>query len=278
MATINTILGSDTITSSRTVINQNLTNLNTDKIETSVLDTDTALTANSDLKVATQKAVKAYVDAGGNVNASETTRGIVEIATQAEVDASTDTGATGATLAVKPSQLSGLSRSRKIATSGASVNVADTSSAETNVFSESISAGLLGTSNAIRIKLYVSNYSTSNSSHSLTIRLKYGATTVTSFALLDNGTVNSNLNGVIEGILFANASATAQRGNLNFYLTVDNFSADTASTDKNVIGLVTGTATENSAEALNLVVSAQWSGATSANDFFVTGYTVELIS
>ena len=65
MATINTILGSDTITSSRTVINQNFTNLNTDKIETSVLDTDTALTNNSDLKVATQRAVKAYVDATG---------------------------------------------------------------------------------------------------------------------------------------------------------------------------------------------------------------------
>lgn len=32
-------------------------------METSVLDTDTALTANSDSKVATQKAVKAYVDA-----------------------------------------------------------------------------------------------------------------------------------------------------------------------------------------------------------------------
>ena len=67
MATINTILGSDTITSSRTVINQNFTNLNTDKIETSVLDTDTALAANSDLKVATQKAVKAYIDALGNL-------------------------------------------------------------------------------------------------------------------------------------------------------------------------------------------------------------------
>ena len=68
MATINTILGSDTITSSRTVINQNFTNLNTDKIETSVLDTDTALTANSDLKVATQRAVKAYVDTGGSAS------------------------------------------------------------------------------------------------------------------------------------------------------------------------------------------------------------------
>lgn len=67
MSTITTINGTDTITSSRTVINTNFANLNSDKIETSVLDTDTALTANSDAKIATQKAVKAYIDALGSL-------------------------------------------------------------------------------------------------------------------------------------------------------------------------------------------------------------------
>lgn len=62
MSTITTINATDQATNSRTVINTNFSNLNTDKIETSVLDTDTALTANSDSKVATQKAVKTYVD------------------------------------------------------------------------------------------------------------------------------------------------------------------------------------------------------------------------
>lgn len=62
MSTITTIASSDLITNSRTVINTNFSNLNTDKIETSVLDTDTTLAANSDSKIATQKAVKAYVD------------------------------------------------------------------------------------------------------------------------------------------------------------------------------------------------------------------------
>jgi len=109
MSTITTLLGADTITSSRTVINTNFSNLNTDKIETSTLDTDTALAANSDLKIASQKAVKAYVDTGGNVNATTTTRGIVEVATQAEVDAGTATGATGASLVVTPATLIGLS-------------------------------------------------------------------------------------------------------------------------------------------------------------------------
>lgn len=105
MATITTIQGSDVISTSRTDINTNFTNLNSDKIETSYLDTDTSLTANSDSKIATQKAVKAYVDSGGQANASETVRGLVEEATQAEVDAGTATGGTGAKLIVTPAKL-----------------------------------------------------------------------------------------------------------------------------------------------------------------------------
>lgn len=57
-----TIQSTDLISTSRTDINSNFTELYDNKIETSVLDTDTALTANSDSKIATQKAVKAYAD------------------------------------------------------------------------------------------------------------------------------------------------------------------------------------------------------------------------
>lgn len=105
MSTIVTIQSTDLITNSRADINSNFAALNADKIETSVLDTDTTLAANSDAKVATQKAVKAYVDAGGNVNASTTAKGIVEEATAAEVLAGTAAGATGARLFVNPSTL-----------------------------------------------------------------------------------------------------------------------------------------------------------------------------
>lgn len=106
MATsITTINSADLITNSRADINNNFDSILVNKMETSVLDTDTALTANSDAKVATQKAVKAYVDAGGNVNASETTKGIVEEATDAEVTAGTVTGGTGAKLFVTPAKL-----------------------------------------------------------------------------------------------------------------------------------------------------------------------------
>jgi hypothetical protein len=105
MATITTIQESDLITNSRAVINDNFANLNNDKIETSVLDTDTTLAANSDSKIATQKAVKAYVDSGGNQNASTTQRGIVQEATADQVKAGTSTGSTGARLFVTPETL-----------------------------------------------------------------------------------------------------------------------------------------------------------------------------
>lgn len=105
MATIATIEATDVIATSRTDINTNFANLNLDKIETSFLDSDTSLTANSDSKIPTQKAVKAYVDSGGQANASETVRGLVEEATSAEVTAGTDTGGTGAKLFVPPSKM-----------------------------------------------------------------------------------------------------------------------------------------------------------------------------
>lgn len=67
MSTIVTIAAGDLISASRSDINTNFSNLNTDKMETSVLDTDTTLAANSDSKVATQKATKAYVDSLGGL-------------------------------------------------------------------------------------------------------------------------------------------------------------------------------------------------------------------
>lgn len=103
MSTIVTIASGDLISNSRADINTNFSNLNTDKFETSNVDTDTTLAANSDTKVASQKATKAYVDAGGNVNASTTAKGIVEEATAAEVAAGTATGGTGARLFMNPS-------------------------------------------------------------------------------------------------------------------------------------------------------------------------------
>lgn len=76
MSTITTLASGDNGSTSRGVINTNFSNLNTDKLEASYLDTDGTLAANSDMKVATQRAVKTYVDAeAGNAVTIETTAG-----------------------------------------------------------------------------------------------------------------------------------------------------------------------------------------------------------
>jgi hypothetical protein len=83
------------------------------KIPKTDIDTDTTLAANSDTKVASQKATKTYVDTSistGGVNASETAKGVVEEATQAEVAAGTATGGTGAKLFVTPAKLAAYSK------------------------------------------------------------------------------------------------------------------------------------------------------------------------
>lgn len=66
MSTIVTINATDLITNSRSDLNTNFTNLNAGKVETTAIDTDTTLAANSDSNVPSQKAIKTYVDAGGS--------------------------------------------------------------------------------------------------------------------------------------------------------------------------------------------------------------------
>ncbi len=75
MSTITTLNSSDTGPVSRGVINTNFTNLNTDKVETSVISTDGTLATNSDAKLPTEKAVKTYVDAQYGITV-ETTAGV----------------------------------------------------------------------------------------------------------------------------------------------------------------------------------------------------------
>jgi hypothetical protein len=108
MSTITTIQSSDLITNSRAVINDNFSNLNTDKEEVSNKSTDTTMAANSDTLYPSQAAVKAYVDGVGVATATTTIKGLVEIATQAQVTAGTATGETGASIVVTPETLMGI--------------------------------------------------------------------------------------------------------------------------------------------------------------------------
>ncbi len=62
MTAITTINEGDLITGSRSTINNNFSALNSGKMEVSALDTDNTLSADSDSRVPSQKAVKRYID------------------------------------------------------------------------------------------------------------------------------------------------------------------------------------------------------------------------
>ena len=138
MASITIIQPTDLITDSQADLNNNFAALNSDKIETSFIDTDTTLAANSDSKVATQKAVKAYVDAGGNVNATTERKGIVEIATQTEVINGTDLGSTEANLVVSPSSMNTQINAIIAASRSAGITTHDTATTTTTLIAHGL--------------------------------------------------------------------------------------------------------------------------------------------
>lgn len=75
MSTITTIGANDKPSDSRTDINNNFSNLNTDKLEITDANTDGTFTANSDTEFPTQKAVKTYVDNASRAVDVESTSG-----------------------------------------------------------------------------------------------------------------------------------------------------------------------------------------------------------
>lgn len=296
MSTITTIAASDLITDSRAVINTNFSNLNTDKFESSNIDTDTSLAANSDTKVASQKATKAYVDTLGNVNASTTARGIVEEATSAEMIAGTAAGGTGARLFLNPSLVAETGTDKivktkstglldasiipstavdKIEVDATEVTVGNTAT-ETTIFDCTIPGGTLSTNNAVRLKIFVSNFNETNSG-TFAVRLKYGGTTI---ATADNGgnsfgTNVTGLKGWIEGYLVADGSTSAQKGVIRYEFAADSAEENTRAAVgiSKVFATGNGTATQVSTGDLTMTVTIQNSG-TSANDSFTAEFWV----
>lgn len=270
MSTITTIQSTDLITNSRANINDNFAALNADKIETDVITTDSTFTDASDSKLPSQLAVKKYVDAGGNVNASETTKGIVEEATDAEVTAGTATGGTSAKLFVTPAKLAtylattNYSKVRFPGLTDTPVDY-DQSITETPLFTTTITGGDLGTDKLIKGRVYITNYETNSATETLTIRLKYGTTTLCSAVLDPGSTISaSTKRGFIDFLVMADGSTTAQSAVMHIFIFDNTLDGQDAATGVN--NITTGTATENSATNLTLQVTGKWSTASGTHN------------
>lgn len=240
MATIITIDAGDTISSSRADINTSLQNLNTDKIETSVIDTDTTMAANSDAKIPSQKAVKTYVDTQGGANASETVRGIVEEATAAEVSSRAETGGTGARLYVNPAKANGAI---------ASITTTKTNSgtfAEETVLTATLPANFLASGRSVNIRILATtnNRASAGVSGSVTWRFKIGSTTIISGSSPDVNSNSTEYECVIRKTTTNNQIAA---------LSAMHREAGASS-------VTSGTAAETESSALTITVTAQGSG------------------
>jgi hypothetical protein len=196
-------------------------------------------------------------------DASTTVKGVVEIATTAEVTAGTGTGGTGAKLVVSPDALaastpvfngSGLTNvTPATATKLDCVYTDVTPAADTNentIYTKSIAGGTLSTNNAVRLKIYFDTFTMTNNG-TFTIRCKYGSTTV---ATLTVTAVNvTAAKGTLEFILMGSGSASTQEGTALLFCTPEGV----GTTSVVVNYMTTGTAAETSSGALNLVVTTQ---------------------
>ncbi len=153
------------------------------------------------------------------------------------------------------------------------VTVTNTST-ETNLLSVSIPANTLGTDNGIRFKLNISDYDSGGGADDLTIRVKYGATTVVTRVLSAGNQTNDE--GFIEGVLFANGATNSQKGVLN-YIIEDKSSTSRISTRSSWSGYVFGTSAEDSTGALNFVISVQWGRAIGIDVITMDSALIEII-
>ena len=168
----------------------------------------------------------------------------------------------------------------KVLLDASATDVANNTTNETNVFSYTVPAGALGTNNGYRIKMYITDLSYSSTNSTCTLRLKYDNSTIATIVIDPSGGDNAELKGYLEAFLFANASASAQRGGMMIELSQNQLDPQVeigASTIQFIKAYASGTATEDSTGALSLVVSVQWGEASVDNDFTVDAYTVEII-
>lgn len=128
------------------------------------------------------------------------------------------------------------------------------STTEKTIKSFSVAGGSLGTSNVIVMNfLFKKDEDVGSGNRSITIRFKYGSTTIAS-TIINVSAVDNIGNGYIEAKLLANASINSQKGSISILTIQEQTSADANRFDSK---LEIGTSAEDSTGALNISLTAQ---------------------
>lgn len=210
--------------------------------------------------------------AGSVSNASTTAKGIVEIATSAEITAGTGTGSTGAVIAISPDGLaastpvfngSGLTGITKLLNTVTTDVTYSSSTAENTLLSYSVPANTLGTSNVIRVTLHFTSIGVS-STNTWTLRFKYGATTVVT-KTYTNVSGNNTYQGKVEFLLAAAGTTSSQNGSYALNLGSGSYIGNGNLQAMMFSESAQGTAAEDSTASKTLAITSQHSNS-SAND------------
>lgn len=220
-------------------------------------------------------------------NATSTVKGVVEMATAAEITAGTSTGGTGALLAVGPDQLliatpalnasSFTNVPHRLQTVTTDITISS-STVETTIITQSIAGGTLSTANYLRAVLYISNIKTTNTGFTCTFKTKYGATTlITDASFNGGGAAGAVWSGRLEIILAASGATGTQNAVMTyslspFYTGNGNVVSALFSTT------VQGTSTEDSTAAKTFAVTAQMSNSSANDTLTVALVTLESVA
>jgi hypothetical protein len=146
--------------------------------------------------------------------------------------------------------------------------------AEANLFSLSIPGNTLGSNGTVRARFWLSGLTSLNGDNVLTLRIKYGSTTMIAFTLATSNIFVAGTGvGYLDLDLYAAGATNSQAADALVRFTTSTAFLSTAYSAQD-----RGLAVENSTGALNLVITSQWSGTATTNDSItLQDYVVEKI-
>lgn len=164
---------------------------------------------------------------------------------------------------------------KKVHLNATAVSVSNTTS-ETSLVSFTLPGGSLSTNNALRVRCQITELQNSAVNPTLTLRFKYGATTMITTSSIAVGGGGTILVGFLEFLLFANASASSQVS--SYTLMVGEKTITFGSTLRNgFLNEVNGTASETSSSDQTVAITAQWTS-NNAGTITVDDVIAELIA
>lgn len=196
------------------------------------------------------------------IDASTTVKGVVEAATSAEVTAGTATGGTGAVLAVTPDALaastpvfngSGLTNITKFLTSSGTDVVNDDNASEVTMLTYAVAGGTLSTNKGVRVR-GAFTFANSSSTTSCTFKIKYGGTTLATFADPNASVTNIVGTYIFDFVLMGAGTTGTQEGTVQVVTTGASAACPIAQADLQ-------TSSVDSTTSQNLVITSQMSSA-----------------